>query len=245
MGFPPVPDPAAPAPEPTPGEPAATPPPPVYTAPPVATPPPTQAPGGYPVRLTVIDDRNLHRLWGVPYFGILVRSILAIPHLIVLMILGLGMYVVMALGWIPILILGRVPGIQAAWIKEYIHRSTRILAYTYFLFPGGYPPFGPGSPNPVDLTFDLEGRTISRFWGIPLIGIIVRYIVLIPHFIVLYILFLVGILFELILWIPILLLGRYPGWAVSLYGGILRYSARVEAYLLLLPVPYPPLFSFS
>ena len=72
-----------------------------------------------------------------------------------------------------------------------------------------------------------------------------RYIVLIPHFIVLYILFLVGILFELILWIPILLLGRYPGWAVSLYGGILRYSARVEAYLLLLPVPYPPLFSFS
>jgi len=211
----------------------------------VAPPPPSRAQGGYPVQLTVITETNLHRLWGVPYFGILVRSILAIPHYIVLMILGLGMYVVMALGWIPILLVGRVPGIQAAWIKEYIHRSTRILAYTYFLFPGGYPPLGPGSPNPVDLTFDLEGRRINQFWGIPIIGIMVRSIVLIPHFIVLYVLFAIGLFLELVLWIPILVSGRYPGWAVSLYGGILRYSARVQAYILLLPVPYPPLFSFS
>jgi hypothetical protein len=27
---------------------------------------------------------------------------------------------------------------------------------------------------------------------------------------------------------------------MSLYSGLLRYGARVGAYLLLLPVPYPP-----
>ena len=54
----------------------------------------------------------------------------------------------------------------------------------------------------------------------------------------------VGYLGELILWIPILVTGKYPSWAMSLYSGLLRYGARVGAYLLLLPIPYPP-FSLS
>jgi hypothetical protein len=232
MAFPPASD-----------SPAAAPEPPAYQAAPVL-PPPDRSLTAYPVQLTVTDARDLNRLWGVPCFGILARFILAIPQFLVLIILGLGMYVVMALGWIPILLLGRVPRIQAAWIKETIHRSMRILAYTYFLFPGGYPPFGPGSPNPVELTINLDGRSMSRLWGVPFFGFFVRYVVTIPHLIVLWILFLIGFVLEIILWIPILLLGRYPGWAIALYGGLLRYSARVEAYLLLLPVPYPP-FSFS
>jgi hypothetical protein len=253
MGFPPPPDSGAPAPEPLPdsaAEPSVTEPaapaaePSFYQAASFAPPPGTAA-GGYPVQLTVTvpEPRTLNRLWGIPYFGIVVRMIFAIPHFIVLMLLGLGMYVVMAFGWIPILLLGRVPNIQAAWIKETIHRSARILAYTYFLFPGGYPPLAPGSPNPLELTINLEGRSMSRLWGIPFLGFFVRYIFTIPQLIVLWILIIVGFIFEIVLWIPILLLGRYPGWAVSLYGGILRYAVRVQAYLLLLPVPYPP-FSF-
>ncbi len=182
-------------------------------------------------------------MWGIPFLGILVRFILAIPHFVVLFFLVIGMYVVALLGWIPILLMGRVPGIQAAWVKETIHRATRILAYTYFLFPGGYPPLEPGAPNPLELTIDLEGRSMSRLWGIPFLGFFVRAIALIPHLIVLGIILLIGYLGEIILWIPILITGKYPGWAVTLYGGLLRYAARVYAYLFLLPVPYPP-FSF-
>jgi hypothetical protein len=186
----------------------------------------------------------MNRLWGIPLIGIFVRFIMAIPHIVVLMVLGIGMYVVMFLGWIPILLMGRVPGIQAAWIKETIHRGTRVAAWAYFLFPGGYPPLEPGAPSPLELTINLEGRSMSRLWGIPLFGFMVRAIVLIPHFIVLGILILVAYLAELILWIPILVTGKYPSWAMSLYSGLLRYMARVYAYLLLLPVPYPP-FSLS
>ena len=255
MGFPPPPDSDASAPEPLVSdaeppapetqavEPTAAEP----TAPQAAPfpPPPAPAVGGYPVQLTVTvpEPRTINRLWGIPYLGIVVRFIFAIPHFIVLMLLAIGMYVVMLLGWIPILLLGRPLKVQAAWIKELIHRSARIQAYTYFLFPGGYPPLAPGSPNPLELTINLEGRKMSRLWGIPFLGFLVRYIFTIPQLIVLGILFFIGFLFLIILWIPILLLGRYPGWAVSLYGGILRYAVRVEAYLLLLPVPSPP-FSF-
>jgi hypothetical protein len=158
-------------------------------------------------------------------------------------VLGIGVFVVVLLGWIPILLTGRVPGMQAAWVKEFIHRSSRVSAYAY-LFPGGYPPLEPGAPNPLDLTIDLEGRSMNRLWGIPIVGFYARMIALIPHLIVLGILSLVGSLAMIVLWIPILINGKYPSWAMSLYSGLLRYSARVEAYLLLLPVPYPP-FSLS
>jgi hypothetical protein len=215
------------------------PPPLVHARPPVAS-----AAGEYPVQLTVTHQRDLNQWWGLPLTGILVRLILAIPQYVVLLVLGIGMYVVILLGWIPILLTGRVPGTQAAWVKEFIVRATRWMAYSYFLFPGGNTSVEPGATNPVELTIDLDGRSMNRLWGIPLLGFYVRGIVLIPHLIVLGIIFLIALLGEIILWIPILSTGKYPGWAVTLYGGLLRYLARVGAYLFLLPVPYPP-FSFD
>jgi hypothetical protein len=50
----------------------------------------------------------------------------------------------------------------------------------------------------------------------------------------------VGVLGVFVLWIPILISGRYPEWAATLYSGLLRYQVRVGAYIMLLPVPYPP-----
>ncbi len=213
--------------------------------PPFAPPPYVPAPGEYPVQLAVtVTQPELNRLWGIPFIGIFVRFIMAIPHIVVLMVLGIGMYVVILLGWIPILITGRPIGIQTAWIKETIHRATRVVAYGYFLFPGGYPPLEPGAPNPLELNINLEGRSMSRLWGIPFVGFFARVIAAIPHIIVLYILMIVAFLLEIVLWIPILVSGKYPGWAMSFYSGVLRYLARLYAYLFLLPVPYPP-FSLS
>ena len=57
---------------------------------------------GYPVSLRVIDEREMNRLWGIPMVGLAVRAFLAIPHAVVLMILGIGMNAWMLLGWIPI-----------------------------------------------------------------------------------------------------------------------------------------------
>ena len=113
--------------------------------------------------------------------------------------------------------------------------------------PVAPPQWAPAAPAadeyPVKLTVTVSGE-LSRLWGIPIVGLMVRYIALIPHLIVMMILFLVGFLALIVLWIPILITGKYPGWALTLYSGLLRYAARVEAYLLLLPIPYPP-FSLS
>lgn len=200
--------------------------------------------GEYPVQLTLTSEREINRLWGIPFVGVFVRMILAIPHMIVLGIMGIGLYIWLLLGWIPILLLGRQPSLVVRFLTEYMHRAFRVAGYAILLLPGGYPPLEPGAPTPIDLKIDVEGLSLNRLWGIPFVGIFVRYIVLIPHLIVLGILGIVVYISFIVLWIPILLMGKYPNAFASFYTGVFRYGARVAAYLLLLPVPYPP-FSFS
>jgi len=205
---------------------------------------PTPGGTGYPVNVGVTGERTLSRWWGIPFVGNLVRGILAIPHYVVLLVLVVGLYVWVFVGWIPILRYGRVPGIAVKFLTEYLHRGLRVQAYVGLLMPGGYPPLEPGMPIPVDLRINLDSLEINRWWGIPLLGIAVRVILVIPHLIVLSILGLGLGLSLLVLWIPILVNGRYPDRAALFYESVMRYGVRVAAYVLLLPVPYPP-FSMS
>jgi len=205
---------------------------------------PTGPAGGYPIGLTVTDEREINRLWGIPFIGIAVRAFLAIPHFVVLILLGIGMYIWFLLGWIAILVTGQVPGIAVALIREYMQRSYRVFGYVGFLMPGGYPHLEPGPGDPLSVSVDLQDLSINRLWGIPFVGIFVRVILAIPHIVVLGILGIVTYILVLIVWIPILITGRYPGAIANFFGSFCRYAARVAAYIMLLPVPYPP-FSLS
>ena len=200
--------------------------------------------GEYPVQLTVTGEREINRLWGIPFLGMFVRGIMAIPHILILWLLAICMVVWIIVGWIPILLLGRQASIFVKLLTELIQRGVRVMGYVAFLLPGGYPPLEPGAPTPVDTRIDVEGRSMNRLWGIPLFGFYARIFALIPHAIVLGILAIVVYLSFLVLWIPILFTGKYPEAFANFYTGYLRYYARVGAYALLLPVPYPP-FSLS
>jgi hypothetical protein len=92
---------------------------------------------------------------------------------------------------------------------------------------------------PVSVTFD-ESETMNRLWGIPLLGIVARSFLVIPQWIVLSILGLLLYLSILITWIWILMSGKLPGWAVTLYEGFFRMAAQVSAYVFLLSAKYPP-----
>ena len=140
---------------------------------------------GYPVQVSITDERELNRLWGIPVLGHLVRWFMAIPHIIVLQVLGFAAWIWFLVGWIPILLNGRVPAIAIKPLTEYVHRGTRVAAYAMFLMPGGYPPLEPGAPGPVDVEFDLESLEINRLWGIPFVGFIVRILCVLPQLFVL------------------------------------------------------------
>jgi hypothetical protein len=108
----------------------------------------------------------------------------------------------------------------------------------------GSPTLGPYEKDvrytyPVNVEFIIPARN-SRFWAIPILGYLLRPLVLLPHFIVLAFLGLAVVLCQLVLWVPVLFAGRYPRWGYSFVGGYLRWSLRLQAFLLGLTDSYPP-----
>ena len=199
--------------------------------------------GGYPVQVTVTQDRDVNRLWGIPFIGVMVRFILAIPLFLILLVYAIGLGLGMIVVWIPILFLGKVPGWWCGLVTSVVSRQSQIGAYIA-LMPGGYPPFGGGQGGAVTVTVPDGGGPIGRLWGIPYFGLLAREIALIPHLIVLLVLEIVLYVLMLVLWIPILINGKYPEFGIKFMGLFLRYAARVAGWMLFLPAPYPP-FDFD
>ena len=193
---------------------------------------------GYPVNLTVAPDEGQNRLWGIPFIGLAIRAILVIPQVIVLWILAFVIGFVMLFSWLPILINGRQAEFVYTVIGGYLRLATRVGGYV-LLMTGRYPPFGPGGEHTIDLTFD-ETEQQNRLWGIPFVGLLVRAILLIPHWIVLFFIGIVFAFITLVTWIPVLVNGRTGDWVVRWVGGFYRWFNRVYAYQLLLTGMYPP-----
>ena len=106
--------------------------------------------------------------------------------------------------------------------------------------PSGWAPPPPARPlYPIDVRFDRDQR-VGRFWAIPIIGWFFRWLVLIPHFILLGLFSIVVFFAMLVTWISVLLTGRFPGWGYSIIGGFYRWYIRVIAYQYLMVGQYPP-----
>lgn len=193
---------------------------------------------GYPVTLTFDLPEKVAR-WRP-----LVAWLLAIPHFIVLMILGIVAEVLVFVGWILGVITGKIPeGVQGL-VATYIRYSSRVTTY-YLYLAEAYPPFtfdaafadpGDYAPIRVDIAPQTEGR--SR------LTIFFRYFMVIPHFFVLMFLA-IGFYFVLIIaFFAVLFTGKWPTGFRNFAVGLIRWSSRVNAYFLLLTDEYPP-FSLS
>lgn len=72
------------------------------------------------------------------------------------------------------------------------------------------------------------------------LSVLVRAILVIPHFVVLSFLWIAALVVAFLGWWGALFLGRLPDFAASYLTGFVRWSARVEAYAALLTDVYPP-----
>jgi hypothetical protein len=96
-----------------------------------------------------------------------------------------------------------------------------------------YPPFGDG-PYPASIEVIDPGQPRDRA------TIAVRLLLAIPHFFLLFFLLIGWLVTSVIAWFAILFAASYP---LSLYPfgvGVMRWTLRLEAYLLLLVDEYPP-----
>jgi hypothetical protein len=110
----------------------------------------------------------------------------------------------------------------------------RVRAVTYLtLLRDEYPPFGDGD-YPAELMLTRSTTPRNR------VSVAFRLILAIPQMIVVAVLSIAWAVATIVAWVSILTTGDFP---LSLYPfsvGMLRWSTRVEAYLLLLHDEYPP-----
>ncbi|MYD51461.1 MAG: DUF4389 domain-containing protein [Dehalococcoidia bacterium] len=87
----------------------------------------------------------------------------------------------------------------------------------------------------LDIPYPAAEKDLNRF--LPL----VKWLLAIPHYIVLIILGLIAFIITIIAWLAILVLGRYPKGMFDFVVGVSRWGYRVAAYAFLLSTDrYPP-----
>jgi uncharacterized protein DUF4389 len=219
------------------------PPPPPGGAPPTA-PPPTQAPPGAPPSYPPVaygggSDYPIDLQIDYPEAGIarwrpLLHWLLLIPHYIVLLFLALAAYIVIAITFFAILITGGYPQGLFNFLGGVLRWNNRILGYQYWMTED-YPAFSLGEEPeyPVRTRID-QPEKIAR-WR-PL----VHWLLAIPHWFILYFLFIAEGIVIFIAFFAILFTRKWPRSMFDFTVGILRWRMRVTGFLFWMTEEYPP-----
>jgi hypothetical protein len=213
----------------------------------MAMPPP---PPAYPVQLSVeYPDRSLSRLTTA------FRIFVAIPILIVLgSVSGSAWSVYTSQGTVYIasgagglLFLGpllmilfrrKYPRWWFDWNLELQRFTNRVLVYI-LLMDDRYPSTDQEQGLRLDYVYPDAGRELNRF--LPL----VKWFLVIPHFIVLAFLWIAVLFVVIIAWFAILFTGRYPRGMFDFVEGVVRWGQRVVAYAFTLVTDRYPPFSLA
>jgi len=188
------------------------------------------SPAGYPLSIQSRLDRPGRWLWLVKWF-------LLIPHYIVLVFLWLAFVIVTVVAFFAILFTTRYPRSLFDFNVGVLRWSWRVNYYGYAaLGTDRYPPFTladvPDYPARLDVAYP---ERLNRW--LPL----VKWLLAIPHYIVLVVLGIAAFVAVVIAWFAILITGRYPRALFDFVVGVGQWGLRVGAYAFLLVTDrYPP-----
>jgi hypothetical protein len=198
----------------------------------------------YPVQFAIdYPDRSLNRLTTA------FRIIVAIPIIFVLEAVSGGRFVpshgsqavvygaggVLFLGPLLMIVFRRkYPRWWFDWNLELQRFSNRVVVFLA-LMDDRYPATDDAQSVHLDYAYPDVPRELNRW--LPL----VKWLLVIPHFIVLAFLSIAAVLATIGAWFAILFTGRYPRGIFNFVEGVLRWWQRVTAYAFLLVTDaYPP-----
>ena len=190
------------------------------TPPPAPPPVPPQAVGAgdYPVRFDVEYPERLTR-WKP-----LVKWLLAIPHFIIVALLVSVAGILEFIAFFAVLFTKKWPRGLFDFTVQIYRWAANVYSYDPLLFRDEYPPFsGEAGQYPVILEIEYD-ENLSRWM------IFVKWLLAIPHVIVLLFLGLAAFVAVVIAFFAILFTGRYPRGLFDFVVGTVRWWFRVQAY---------------
>jgi hypothetical protein len=184
-------------------------------------------PSGYPLRYDVQYPEELSR------WLIFVKWLLAIPHFIILYVLSAVTSIVTFIAWFAILFTKRYPKGLFDVVVNIYRWNANVGAYVGLL-RDDYPPFSwEAGQYPVTYEVDYP-QELSRWL------IFVKWLLVLPHYIVLLFLYVGALVAWIIAFFAILFTRRFPRGIFDYLVGVTRWSYRVTAYTNLLRDDYPP-----
>jgi hypothetical protein len=170
----------------------------------------------------------------------LVHWLLAIPHWVVLYLLNIAMQVVWIISWFTVLFTKKIPPGLFQFQVMVMRYAARTYSYIWFMREP-YPPFDfttseqdPGTDPAVRLSVDRP-EEVSRLS-------LLAWLLALPHYFVLFV-YGLGAFFVLIAaFFVVLFTGKFPPGMRDYLIKVMRYAARIYAYVLMLRDEYP---SFS
>ncbi len=204
--------------------------------------------GGYPVQFEVdFPARELDRLTTA------FRIVVAIPILIVLGTLSgetlhassqTTTYTLASGGgllFLPLVLMivfrQKYPRWWFDWNLQLLRFSNRVTAYLA-LFDDRYPSTDEEQAVHLDFPYP-DARQLNRW--LPL----VKWLLAIPHYVVLFVLGIGAVIAVVIAWFAILFTGRYPRSLFDFVVGVIRWANRVTGYAFILVTDQYPPFSLG
>jgi hypothetical protein len=188
--------------------------------------PSSVVPAEHPIWLRLEDDGRRSRL------TVFFRLLLALPHLVWLILWSIAAVLAAIAGWFVALFAGRLPNALHRFLAAYLRYQTHVTAFLYVIgnpFPGFV---GSTGSYPVDL--QIPGRERQSRW---ITGF--RLLLSVPALIVSSALGGLLLVSAFLGWFASLVTGRMPPGLEQMGAFALRYSAQLNAYLLLLTHRYP------
>ncbi len=182
----------------------------------------------YPITYTVDTPETLSRwLW-------LVKWLLAIPHFIIVGLLGYIGLITLFISWVVILVTGKRPRGLFNFHLGIMRWSMRVNGYVTHIAEG-YPRFTmdeePEYPIRMTAEYEESANRLTTFF---------RYLLSIPHFLVLWILSWIAGIAWLIHIIVVIVTGKPHSEIFNFLVGVNRWQARANGYFWLLTDRYPP-----
>ena len=164
----------------------------------------------------------------------LIRLVLVIPIIIVIALISSYAETLSLAVALMILFREKYPKWWFDWNLALTKFWLRIAAYG-LLMRDEYPSTDDDQSIQVDIPYPDVKKDLNRW--MPLF----KWILVIPHLIVLLLIFIAVVVCSVSAWFAILFTGRYPKGIFDFVEGVLRWALRVTAYVFLLTTDeYPP-----